>query len=243
MRLCAIDFETTGLDFKTDWITEVAYIIKDVGDPKPLALESMFIRPSFTPDFLRQEIINLTKITYKHLEGGVSCETAIGLLANDIHNYGVDYIVAHNGQNFDKPMLEAVTARLGLNIDFATPWLDTSVDIVYPPHMTSRRLTHLAAEHNFLNPFPHSALFDVETMLTILERYDIHDVIARSKEPWVLIRAMVNFENKDKAKKRRFFWETIGEKTYPKCWVKQVKASDLEKEKQEADFEIITMGT
>ena len=77
------------------------------------------------------------------------------------------------------------------------------------------------------------------TMLKVLEQYDIDKVIARAKEPWAIIRAMVSYDDRDKAKAVRFNWEDCGHSIkFPKCWVKKVKVSDIGFEQQRVDFEI-----
>jgi DNA polymerase-3 subunit epsilon len=238
VRICGIDLETTGLDLQKDFITEIAWIIKDVGDSKNLVQHSSLV---ITPLlFIPDEITLLTKITKLHLDAaGRELKLVLNDLFDDLENFKVDYIVAHNGENFDKPMLFANAQRVGWDpARLSVPWLDTRNDIVFPPAWTSRRLSHLAAELGFLNPFPHSALFDVATMLKVLEHFNIDDVIRRSQEPWVVLRALTNYDEREKAKQRRFSWERCGDKTYPKCWVKRVKASDVPSEKAEADFEI-----
>lgn len=240
MRVCGIDLETTGLDFEKDHITEIGWIIKDIGDPKPFVTKSSFIWPEETI-IISDEIKELTKITEQHIAlGGRTFRSVVQEIGEDLLRLKVDYIVAHNGANFDKPMLSRYAKRKGIEIAFRAPWLDTKHDIIYPARW-STSLTYVAAELGFLNPFPHSALFDVATMLKVLEHYDINQVIARSKEPWVVLKACVTYEDREKAKKKRFSWEQCGDKTYPKTWVKRVKASDAAKEVSEADFIIVIL--
>lgn len=239
MRLCGIDLETTGLDFDKDHITEIAWIIKDFKDPKALVQRSSLIYPKF--DAVSAEITELTKITHRHLvRGGSSFESVVADLEYDLTELEVDYIVAHFGNNFDRPMLLSCMKRNGVEaVKISTmPWLDTKADISYPKGW-STSLRYVAAELGFLNPFPHSALFDVATMLRVLEHYDINEVIARSKEPTLVIRALTKYDDRELAKKARFRWESLGDKTYPKCWVKRIKASELSKEKADVTFEIV----
>jgi hypothetical protein len=165
-------------------------------------------------------------------------------LLDDYSSFGVDYIVAHNGSTFDRPFLLNKLAKVSLGMGGyegleRAKWLDTQHDVVYPDNFSSLRLTHLAAEYGFLNPFPHAALFDVFTMLRVLESHDIGDLVKRSLEPWVIIRAVVSYDNREDAKKLRFRWEDTGEKKYPKWWVKKVKVSEVEKERAKANFEIV----
>jgi len=78
------------------------------------------------------------------------------------------------------------------------------VDVPSPPQITTRKLAHLAAEHGFLNPFAHRAVFDVLTMLKILSCYPIENVIISSNQPLMKLVALVAFDGRYKAKARGF---------------------------------------
>lgn len=242
MRIAGLDLETTGLDFDRDHITEIAWIIKDVGVKKPYIQKSFLIHTDGIE--IPDNIVELTGITKKHLDvAGADFNDVMAELLEDLIT--VDYIVAHNGENFDKPMLLSNMRRHGTDPSFIAnfnemPWLDTKADIVYPASW-STSLRYVAAELGFLNPFSHSALFDVATMLRVFESFDVEKIIERSKEPWVTLKASVSYDDRDKAKKRRFSWEQAGGKVYLKTWVKRVKISDAEKEKSEADFPIVIL--
>jgi hypothetical protein len=99
----------------------------------------------------------------------------------------------------------------------------------------SMRLMHLAASHGFLNPFSHRALFDVMTMLKIMSEYSFEEVLLQSKVPFVIARALVDYDNRQLAKDARFNWEKIGEETFPKQWVKQVRENKLAAEQAAAE--------
>ena len=47
----------------------------------------------------------------------------------------------------------------------------------------TRSLPYLAADHGFLNPFPHRALFDVMTMIQIAGMYDINEILKYADSP------------------------------------------------------------
>jgi hypothetical protein len=73
----------------------------------------------------------------------------------------------------------------------------------------------------------------------VLSHYPIQDVLEYAKIPFVTLRAMVGYEDRQLAKDQRFSWEKLGEKTFPKCWVKRVKANQVELEKSRCKFEVI----
>jgi DNA polymerase III epsilon subunit-like protein len=213
--ICGIDCETTGLDLEKDWPTEVGWIVCDTANYRPLAMRSMLVT---SPVPLPDEVGKLTGLTSEVVSAHGSTPAVVGQkIVEDIARFGVSYMVAHNGEAFDKPML----AKLHRDVDMR-PWIDTRHDVPYPDSMSSRRLVHLAAEHGFLNPAAHSALADVQTMLQILRHYDFAEVARTALSPWVILRAIVSFDDKDKAKKLRYTWEKPGpgNAIYPKQWVK-----------------------
>lgn len=242
MRICGIDLETNGLSIETDVVTELAWVIKDHGAAKSLVQKSYYVYDGSVS--IPPEVTALTKITPELLtHHGRPLNDVVGELQTDLTVCGVDYLCAHNGTFFDKPFLlkKIESFRDKLPEIVAAKWLDTVEDIEWPDEIGTRKLSYLAAEHGFLNPFPHAALFDVMTMLKLLDNYDINTVIKRSVEPWVVLKAEVNYDMREQAKKRRFLWERCGEKTYPKSWVKRVKVSDVEKEKFTAPFQITVL--
>lgn len=241
MRLLGIDIETTGLDVEGDEITELGWVLVDTVTKKPLLTESYMLQVA--PETEIPELITeLTGITKEMLdEFGDPPAEVFDRLLQVIKKHEVDYIVAHNGNAFDKPFLYNRMRDWGF-IPPEHQWLDTKEDIVYPRTIRNRSLVGLCAEHGFVNPFPHAALFDVMSMMKLLSEYNVDTVIERANTPWVVVRAMVSFENKDKAKDKQFFWEKIGDKTYPKCWVKKVKEDELEALEKECDFEIVKVG-
>lgn len=247
MRLLGIDLETTGLDHAKDSVTEMAWVIKDVGDPKPLSVRTYFIKPpdAVGPEYISDAIAALTRIKMSHLtEHGRTLTTVMGRLAHDLEHFQVDTIVAHNGENFDRPFLRGKTTDCNpkdLASVFDRTWLDSSLDIIYPSDCRYTNLMFLAAYHEFLNPFPHSALFDVMTMLRICELYDMEKALARAREPWVTVQAVTSYPQRHLAKERRYNWENLGAQHYPKAWVKRIKANEVEKEKAEAPFPVVVM--
>ena len=82
----------------------------------------------------------------------------------------------------------------------------------------------MAADHGFLNPFPHRAVTDALTMLKLAGMYDWDETIKRSKSPIRTLIANVSFENKDLAKSAGFHW--IAE---TKQWMLDIKECDLER--------------
>jgi DNA polymerase III subunit epsilon len=240
MRLCGIDIETTGLDPDSE-ITELSWVFMDV----PLFSKPPVIRQNYCniKGELPADIVKLTGITAEHLkEYGKNVADILWFLEQDIILNKPDYIVAHNGSNFDRPMILHWCKKLSI-VNYGivnTPWIDTAQDLP-PGRFPTSKLSYMAAECGFINPFPHSAVLDVLTMFRVLSNCDVKAVAARSEEPSVVIRAMVDFDDKELAKKQKFRWQELDNKIYPKCWVKRVKASDVAAERAAAQFKIVTI--
>lgn len=247
--VCGLDIETTGLSHETDHVTELAWIIREVGNPKDFVMQTRFVEIP-NDHVISDEITRLTKITSRHLAGARDLQAVVGEMCTDMDRYGVKHIVAHNGEGFDKPFLLAQLAKV--NHGFATAfhymlankmqWIDTAVDCVYPEFCRYTNLMYVAAHFGFVNPFPHSALFDVATMMRVLEHFDFAEVEKRAREPWVFVKAQVTFDEKDLAKARRYYWENFGDRKFPKTWVKRIKESDVAKEQAEAGFPVQVIG-
>lgn len=232
MRLLGLDFETTGFDTAKDRITEMGFALWCTKARGPLVTVGVFLHDETYP-CQSDEVIKVTGITDSMLkEFGTAPKPNLEWLDGFCKKHAVDYIVAHNGENFDKPFLMAELTRNGVDASVLRqlPWIDTRTDIPFPTEPDSRRLKHLAGDHGFLNPFPHRAIFDVLTMLKVLDHYNIEDVIAYAKMPFVTCRALVSFDDRQKAKDMRYSWEKLGERSYPKMWVKRVKENQLAQE-------------
>lgn len=146
--------------------------------------------------------------------------------------YGsADVACAHNGNNFDRPLLDTWAARYGLDSLKSKLWIDTKADIERPPR-DSTRLVYMAADHGFLNPFPHRAMFDVMTMLTILNKYELDPVLEIAKSPTRIVKALVSFDQKELAKNRGY--HPVYENGKFMRWELPVKECRLEQERTAA---------
>ncbi len=230
MLLAGIDFETTGLDTKTLHVTEIGACLWSTERNGPVALFNHYVK---LPKDVRipKEIVALNGITDDDCEQfGLEPQDAFSRLSSFV---GVAlWNVAHNATDFDKQIFHWQTLSNGI-VPLERPWIDTSVDVPYPKHISTRKLAHLAAEHGFANPFSHRALFDVMTMMKVLSLYPIHEVIDLARQPMVKLHAHVSYDDKQKAKDRGYRWQ-------PKenIWTKNVKQSQMTVEKAESPFEI-----
>jgi DNA polymerase III alpha subunit (gram-positive type) len=228
MRVCGIDFEATSVDPKEARIIEVGAAVWDTVLQTPVALLSEFVDPMIE---IPEEITKITGITNGMVEEYGKSEAAVLTQLEALIDVS-DYCMAHNGTIYDVPLWRTTLKRYGKQ-DETTLWLDSRTDIKFPGNITTRNLRHLAVEHDFCPNFPHRAVFDVLTMFKIASRYDWDAIIARAKEPVVIVQANVTYQENQKAKDFSFRWNP-----QQKIWWKEQKASDFAEEKDQYKFNI-----
>lgn len=238
MRILGLDVETTGLDLKKDRVLKLGAILYDTEKNRaPLfEFEWGLWHDSYPP--IQPDAYQVHSLEQKSCaEFGLDPERVLRRLVQVCERHGVTTLLAHNGNQFDFPMLFSMCDAFATNcLSFFQKSLkiDTMTDVLYPETIQTRKLTHLAAEHGFVNPFPHSSLSDIRTMFEIFFRYPLDETLKRARSPQMTIGAMVDFHSRDLAKARRFSWD--GQR-----WIKKIKECDLDKEKKEAKFEVIIL--
>jgi DNA polymerase-3 subunit epsilon len=234
LLILGLDFESGGSfdkPLEENFITEVGAVLWSVEKKTPVRMMNVLVNQDRE---IYPEATEYTGIDNEMVkEHGVPLDSALkGLMKM----YSLaDFIVAQNGLMFDKPLLnqELYASGMGELKSYGTKlWLDTTCDVSYPANCRNTNLTYLAGFHLILNCFPHRAVTDVLTMLTVLSRYDINEVIRNASEPTYLVRAMTNFDQKELAKKAGFYWEPKD-----KLWLKNMRKSKYEQSKGGWDFE------
>lgn len=215
MIICGFDCETTGLSHETDLVTEIGAVAWDTVSNMPIAFFSTLLKIDRP---LPKEIIALTGITDAMLAGFALNQHDGWQKFFDFCSWA-DSLMAHNAP-FDMGF-----AQKRSNGKIKDVIIDSAVDVPYPETITTRKLTHLAAEHGFVNPFPHRAVTDVLTMLTIASKYNWDEIIANAKTPSIEIFAKVSYEQKDLAKANGFRWN--GDR---RTWSKNIKQNKLQAE-------------
>ena len=223
--LMGFDAETTGLDVINDRPIEVGAILYSTGQARTMESAGFLVKSDVAVSPFITKLTGITsaalaKFGYDSLD---ALETVIDM-ANQ-----ADAIVGHNVLRFDKRVVEAWAARHQLKFPEKL-WIDTRTDL---PGVESKGLTYMAADHGFLNLFPHGALTDVQTCLKIVSMYDIDVVVARAKEPVVILKAHVSFANNAVAKARKYGWYAP-----EKIWYKVVKQSDVPAETSHGEFDV-----
>ena len=143
--------------------------------------------------------------------------TASNLLLGELVK-NADYAIAHKA-SFDKQF-------------FATDlqWLCTYEDFRFIPYKPSS-LINLALHHGIAIKSAHRALIDCGLIAEILtKRNDLEELIAnaiaRANSPRVWVRALVSFDDRDKAKNAYFTPYYVSGKFVD--WRKEIKECDLE---------------
>ena len=232
MLILGIDMETTGLNIPTIGVTEVGMVVWDTTLRAPIKLFGTLVDPGpkaiWEPGV--EKINNLTpKVCSDY---GMPDDKALRYV---LSWYGsADVACAHNGTVFDRPLLDEWAARYGLDSQKSKIWIDTKTDIDVPER-NSTRLVYMAADHGFLNPFPHRAMFDVMTMLKILDKADIGKVLELAASPSITVKALVSFDQKDLARNRGYHAQydikSDGSRGSFKYWSMSIKECKLDAER------------
>ncbi len=181
MKYLGIDLETNSFDKDTTFITELAAVLWD-SDMGPVKMISKIVNHGAP---VSDEAAEYTGITTDMI-------TAYGIAIPDVleelkplYNE-CDWMVAHNGLEFDKPVLNRHIKQLYQGdsrfSNEAKPWIDTMIDIPFPANCKSRNLTYLQAFHGFAYP-GHRAIFDVMAMFRVMFEYDMEEIIRCASTP------------------------------------------------------------
>jgi|SRR5665213_2032011 len=225
MIIFSYDIESTGLDFLKDRVIEVGAILYSTTQKKCLESQGFLVK---TDVVISEEITNLTGITQQAVKKfGYDSSDALDVVSDMM--LAADAVIGHNVVRFDKRMTAAWANREGVILPDKL-YIDTYTDL---PDTEVGKLTLMAANAGFLNLFPHSALADCQTVLKLVESYDIEKVVERAKSPNVVVQAVVTYDTNALAKKERFRW-------YPekKQWWKLCKEIDLEKFTAALQFDV-----
>jgi DNA polymerase III subunit epsilon len=221
VKILGLDYETGGPDagdFENNFITEVGAVLWDTDFGGPVKLYSSLVNHNKPIDPFIQKYTGISTEMCKAY--GVGPEEAYQETFNLICE--ADYVAAHNGTGFDKPLTDVFCKRMDFSPE--TPWIDTKTDIQYPETCLQSNLTYLAAFHRIM-PGGHRAVFDAMTMLEIMFKYDLDEIIRVSKSPTIKVIADVGFHDKDKAKAAGFYWDGP-----TKTWERHVKECFLNPE-------------
>ncbi len=252
MLILGIDLEgmnenlvENGVNLAVDRVTEIGAVLWDTRLNQPVKIYSELINE---PDHLSisEEIQDLTGIDDQMLNewGLQKDEIKLGLERLAIIMNKADYLMAHNGTNYDVPMLTALFKRFSVPMPNKV-WIDTAVDIEFPKKIVHKSMANLEHSHGFINPYPHRAVTDVLSMLKIASNYSFDRMAKLADSEKVKIVAELeapNWRNKNevetfnkvksKVSRARFQWNPNN-----KTWTKSVHRLLIDEGKVNYDFE------
>lgn len=192
-----VDLETTGLEAGKDKIIEIGLLEFVVdADFKPVVTKAYgALQDPGVP--LSPEIARITGLTDAALHG-----QAIDW--NEVRGFfdRAALVIAHNAA-FDRSFIE-----LCGEIPQRLHWCCSMRHVDWQKHgFKTQSLNYLAADHGFVNPFAHRALFDCATTFRVVAPY-LQEMIERSHMREFKIMAVNSpFESKDVLRERGYRWE------------------------------------
>ena len=198
--LLGYDLET-GASFDVDpgenWITEIGAVLWDTDTQTPVQMFNTLIQTEGRE--VSPEAQQYTGITTEQCnKWGVMLDAALNRFNQMLEK--ADYVVAHNGRNFDNVVMKNQYKMTGVMSELfdTAPLIDSMTDIPYPANCVARNLTYLAGFHLILNSFPHRAVTDVLTMLSIVSKYDWETVESIANSPVVKYIAKFDYPTERK---------------------------------------------
>lgn len=193
-----VDLETTGLDSERDRIIEIGLLEFAVDEDYSVTILNSYGAVEDPGIEIVPEIVKLTGLANRHLAGQkINWETVQSFLNRS------SIVIAHN-MPFDRSFL-----RRRSELDLAAVHWGCSakhIDWTVHGHKT-RALNYLAADHGFVNPFAHRAIFDCATTLRIIAAH-LRELIETSYEREIKFAATgAAFETKDLLRERGYRWD------------------------------------
>jgi DNA polymerase-3 subunit epsilon len=216
-HVLALDVESTGLDPKKDQIVELGWALWDA-DVHELVVSGGALVHGVEIPFAIEKITGIRpEWPGTH---GIPLSALLMLMAQ--LSYRADALVAHNAP-FDRAFLEAAGFKRDNGL-----WIDTLTDLPHDGEPDSRKLRYLALDRGLVPVFPHRAQFDAILTAQLLGTFDFDAVLARAKSPNRIVRALVSYDDREKAKALGFRWEKLEgvDRVFTKQWVKRAKECD-----------------
>lgn len=213
MILAIVDLETTSADPATAAIVEIACCLFDTDHRIVTSAFSTTVQADENP------AAHINGIPAAVLANATALDRAFATTGHFVNR--ADVLVAHNGDAFDRPILERFACPWT-----NAPWLDT-MDVEWPRASTSRSLIQIAAAHGVPIGTVHRAIDDVLLVARLFERAaelgaDLGALIQRAMRPKKLVAAVLPYDRKDEAKAKGFRWQAEA-----KRWTKSVFVDDI----------------
>jgi len=232
MLVLGLDLETTTYDQEILRVTEVGAVLYDTDLKCPIEVQADLVYEPDIPLPMDKFVVGLTGITDDMITTYGKAPEDVLKTFSKLYNRA-EYVVGHNGNEFDRPAMKNFIGRYQNNRELAglkfepKHWIDTMLDLPYSEYITTRKLQDLTGRHGFLNPFPHRAFTDVLSMLRIMSEYDFDEVLKISKSPELVFYACVDYHAREVAKAARFRWDSE-----TRLWTYKIKKHFVDAEKR-----------
>jgi DNA polymerase-3 subunit epsilon len=207
-RCLIVDTETTGLDPKTDNLIEIGAILYDVKNQCSLV--------SFST--LRNASLNAAE-SINRIPAAALCDFYDSNPVGELDVFtpliaDAEVIVAHNA-DFDRSWLDDPWLD--------RPWLCTREDFTWPRQTKpGQSLVTLALDHGIGVASAHRALTDCRLIARLFDQMpDLQAMFARAMRPKALFRALVSYDDREKAKAAGFQWDAA-----TKQWSRRMAIED-----------------
>lgn len=199
MNVLCLDFETTGKDPDTCYPTELGAVLWNIERKRVLHVYNTLIKPVENSEKLSIEASIITNIKNEDInEYGIALDTAFIYLHSMILNGNASFIVAHNGNNFDRKIFIRMIDYLneiGLSLDIyhllkKVLWIDTMTDLPLKD-FCPKNLLGMCAFHQYYIQDAHSAYADALGCAHMISQYPIEKTIERAKSPYIEFQAMI----------------------------------------------------
>lgn len=246
------DTETTGLDPAVDRIVQHGLLVLDLEHNKVVDILTIL---AWEKDF--PVVASSGKVHGWTLPCLMKYATHPGNAVQKItaayYQYRPVAVIAHNGIKYDRNMWRAERVRYSAEEWHATidqecvllrlPWLDTQHHAEYEGCPNKALLT-IAAHHEFLNPFPHDAVSDCYTLVSILKRNPtlLMQMAKRAAATKSLVFANIppgfNPANNAMVKEKGFKWQDVDGHHYDKSWIRVVERDKFVEFASTCEFQV-----
>lgn len=232
MKLLVYDTECNSLDTNLGFIQEIAWGVFDSKTKRLLKAQSKLVRWSIPYD-MTEEAKAVTGLTKEFCDqNGEDAVKVFADFESDLAH--CEYLVAHNGRAYDKPMLLSNLKKSLSTIEATWDYksytsskllIDTFTDIDYPKHIKMQSLKYLAYDHGYILTGAHEALNDVLACAHLLFSYDLEQTIKNASQPIFRIEIKIPYGdlNTTHVKENGFKWD--GDR---KIWHRNMRADKIE---------------
>ena len=212
-----VDLETTGINPEKDEIIEVGIVSFKVEENKTPTVVEIYGALSEPTIQIPPEIIKITGIDNAHVKGERVDWNKVKLLFNK-----ASIAIAHNAV-FDVGFLSKKKELSNCDIH----WACSMRHIEWKRHgFSTRALNYLAADHGFVNPFAHRAVFDCALTLRLITPY-FEELVKNSYEnEYEIVANKAPYSSKDDLKLNGYFWDSS-----ERVWKKNTYESSLDEER------------